>query len=30
VERCYMMKSGLAIDDIRLLYKNDLRVINQF
>lgn len=30
VERCYMMKSGLAIDDIRLLYKNDLRVIKQF
>ncbi|MDO8669610.1 MAG: phenylalanine--tRNA ligase subunit alpha [Candidatus Buchananbacteria bacterium] len=30
VERCYMMKSGLNIDDIRLLYKNDLRVINQF
>jgi len=30
VERCYMMKSDLNIDDIRLLYKNDLRVINQF
>ena len=30
VERCYLMKSGLNIDDIRLLYKNDLRVINQF
>ncbi len=30
VERCYMMKSGLAIDDIRLLYRNDLRVISQF
>lgn len=30
VERCYMMKSGLNIDDIRLLYKNDLRVISQF
>ena len=30
IERCYLMKSGLNIDDIRLLYKNDLRVINQF
>ena len=30
VERCYSMKSGLNIDDIRLLYKNDLRFINQF
>ena len=30
VERSYLMKSGLNIDDIRLLYKNDLRVINQF
>jgi phenylalanyl-tRNA synthetase alpha chain len=30
VERCYMMKSGLSIDDIRLLYKNDLRILQQF
>lgn len=30
VERCYMMKSGLNIDDIRLLYKNDLRFNEQF
>lgn len=30
VERCYMMKSGLNIDDIRLLYKNDLRFNKQF
>ncbi|MEK7653514.1 MAG: phenylalanine--tRNA ligase subunit alpha [Patescibacteria group bacterium] len=30
VERCYMMKSGLNIDDIRLLYKNDLRFLRQF
>jgi len=30
VERCYLMKSGLNIDDIRLLYKNDLRFLEQF
>lgn len=30
VERCYMMKSGINIDDIRLLYKNDLRFLKQF
>lgn len=30
IERCYTMKSGLNIDDIRLLYKSDLRFINQF
>lgn len=30
VERCYMMKSGLNIDDIRILYKNDLRFLKQF
>lgn len=30
VERTYLMKSGLNIDDIRLMYKNDLRFINQF
>lgn len=30
VERCYLMKSGLNIDDIRLIYKNDLRLLQQF
>jgi len=30
VERTYMMKSGLNVGDIRLLYKNDLRVLKQF
>lgn len=30
VERCYSMKSGLNIDDLRLLYKNDLRFNEQF
>ncbi len=30
VERAYMMKSGLKIDDIRLLYSNDLRFLQQF
>jgi phenylalanyl-tRNA synthetase alpha chain len=30
VERCYMMKSGTKIDDIRLLYDNDIRFLNQF
>lgn len=30
VERCYMMKSGLKIDDLRLLYSNDIRFLNQF
>ncbi|HLD28249.1 MAG TPA: phenylalanine--tRNA ligase subunit alpha [Patescibacteria group bacterium] len=30
VERCYLMKSGLNIDDLRLLYKNDLRFLKQF
>jgi len=30
VERCYLMKAGLNIDDIRLLYKNDLRFNEQF
>lgn len=30
VERTYMMKSGLKIDDIRLLYGNDIRFLNQF
>jgi phenylalanyl-tRNA synthetase alpha chain len=30
VERTYMMKEGLVLDDIRLLYKNDLRFLTQF
>lgn len=30
VERCYMMKPGTQIDDIRLLYSNDLRFLEQF
>ncbi|KKS45113.1 MAG: Phenylalanine-tRNA ligase alpha subunit [Candidatus Azambacteria bacterium GW2011_GWA1_42_19] len=30
VERTYMMKSGLKIDDLRLLYGNDIRFLNQF
>ena len=30
VERTYMMKSGLKIDDLRLLYSNDIRFLNQF
>jgi len=30
VERTYMMKGGLNIDDIRLLYSSDLRVLRQF
>lgn len=30
VERTYMMKEGLKVDDIRLLYKNDLRFLEQF
>lgn len=30
VERTAMMKSGLKIDDIRILYKNDVRFLNQF
>ncbi len=30
VERCYLMKAGLNIDDIRLMYKNDLRFLEQF
>jgi len=30
VERTMMMKSGLNIDDIRILYKNDLRFLEQF
>jgi len=30
VERTYMMKEGMKLDDIRLLYKNDLRFLQQF
>jgi len=30
VERTFMMKSGLRIDDIRVLYQNDLRFLEQF
>lgn len=30
VERTYMMKQGLRIDDIRLLYSNDIRFLEQF
>lgn len=30
VERTMMMKEGMNIDDIRMLYKNDLRFVKQF
>ncbi|MEI7512411.1 MAG: phenylalanine--tRNA ligase subunit alpha [Candidatus Uhrbacteria bacterium] len=30
VERTYMMKEGLKLDDLRTLYKNDLRFLQQF
>jgi len=30
VERTYMMKSGTKIDDVRLLFSNDLRFLEQF
>jgi len=30
VERTYMMKSGLKIPDLRLLYSNDIRFLSQF
>jgi len=30
VERSYMMKSGLSLPDIRVLYQNDLRFLEQF
>jgi phenylalanyl-tRNA synthetase alpha chain len=30
VERTYMMKAGTRLDDIRLLYSNDLRFLEQF
>ncbi|MDD5109802.1 MAG: phenylalanine--tRNA ligase subunit alpha [Patescibacteria group bacterium] len=30
VERCFLMKAGLEIPDIRMLYSNDLRFLQQF
>jgi phenylalanyl-tRNA synthetase alpha chain len=30
VERAYMMKSGTKLDDVRLLYSNDIRFLEQF
>ena len=30
LERTYMMKGGINLDDIRVLYKNDLRFLEQF
>ena len=30
VERTYMMKEGMQLDDIRVMYKNDLRFLTQF
>lgn len=30
IERTYMMKSGTRLDDIRLLYSNDIRFLKQF
>ena len=30
IERTYMMKSGTKLDDIRLLYSNDVRFLEQF
>lgn len=30
VERTFMMKAGLNLPDIRLLYKNDIRILRQF
>jgi len=30
VERTFMMKSGLSVPDIRILYQNDLRFLQQF
>lgn len=30
VERTMMMREGVKIDDVRLLYKNDVRFLNQF
>ncbi len=30
VERTYLMKSGVSIPDIRMIYKNDIRFLRQF
>lgn len=30
VERTYMMKEGMQLDDLRVMYKNDLRFLEQF
>jgi len=30
VERCYLMKEGLLIPDLRMFYQNDLRFLKQF
>jgi len=30
IERTYMMREGMKVDDIRILYKNDLRFVKQF
>jgi phenylalanyl-tRNA synthetase alpha chain len=30
VERTFMMKSGVKIDDLRMVYSNDIRFLNQF
>ncbi|MBI4058141.1 phenylalanine--tRNA ligase subunit alpha, partial [Candidatus Gottesmanbacteria bacterium] len=30
IERTYMMKSDTQLDDIRLLYSNDIRFLEQF
>ena len=30
IERTYMMKSGTQLDDVRLLYSNDIRFLEQF
>ncbi|MDP2918543.1 MAG: phenylalanine--tRNA ligase subunit alpha [bacterium] len=30
VERCYLMKEGLLIPDLRMFYQNDLRFLEQF
>jgi phenylalanyl-tRNA synthetase alpha chain len=30
VERTFSMKEGLQIDDLRIMYKNDVRFLQQF
>lgn len=30
IERTYLMKSGIKIDDLRILYQNDIRFLEQF